>query len=58
MSLPYQNNYRERLIEKLKQQIQVNGPDIPAAEELERLLNSAGDVIPQNAEGETESEEE
>lgn len=50
-----QNNYRERLIEKLKQQVHINGKDSPAAEELARLLQSDGGVPVENVE-KTEAE--
>lgn len=45
-----QNNYRERLIEKLKQQIQINSDNAAAKEELNRLLQPAGGVSAENAE--------
>jgi hypothetical protein len=51
---PSQNKYRDRLIEKLRQQIQVNGENCPAADELKILLKSAGGVSTENAKGETE----
>lgn len=52
---PSQSNYTKRLIEKLEQQIKVNGKDSPAAEELARLLDSERGVTPENAApGETE----
>ena len=47
--LPTPNNYQERLIEKLRQQVMISGPDCPAAAELAILENSAGGVPSENA---------
>jgi len=52
--LPSPNNYRERLIEKLQQQIAINGENCPAADELRLLLNPASGASTENAKGEAE----
>lgn len=51
---PLPSNYTARLIEKLRLQVAVNGPQSPAAEELARLLHPVEGEPSEAPEGDTE----